>query len=83
MCPFSSESCFLLSLTSRTPPLFCRQGYLRKQGIVGNSHLWQHAREAGLMADHQGDIMAGDDTSVSEYLKHAGAAVVSSMNFDL
>lgn len=80
---FYAESCFLLSLTSRTPPLFCRQGYLRKQGIVGNSHLWQHAREAGLMADHQGDIMAGDDTSVSEYLKHAGTAVVSSMNFDL
>ncbi|XP_016394600.1 FAD-dependent oxidoreductase domain-containing protein 2-like [Sinocyclocheilus rhinocerous] len=74
---FYAESCFLLSLTSRTPPLFCRQGYLRKQGIVGNSHLWQHAREAGLMADHQGD------TSVSEYLKHAGAAVVSTMNFDL
>ncbi|XP_016103695.1 FAD-dependent oxidoreductase domain-containing protein 2-like [Sinocyclocheilus grahami] len=74
---FYAESCFLLSLTSRTPPLFCRQGYLRKQGIVGNSHLWQHAREAGLTADHQGD------TSVSEYLKHAGAAVVSTMNFDL
>ncbi|KAG1925352.1 ankyrin repeat domain-containing protein [Pimephales promelas] len=49
-----SQSCFLLSLTSRTLPLFCRQGYLRKQGIVGNSHLWKHAREAGLMADHLG-----------------------------
>ncbi|RXN20068.1 FAD-dependent oxidoreductase domain-containing 2 [Labeo rohita] len=80
---FYAESCFLLSLTSRTPPLFCRQGYLRKQGIVGNSHLWQHAREAGLMADHQGDVTPGDDASVSEYLKHAGAAVVSTVNFDL
>ncbi|XP_077068023.1 FAD-dependent oxidoreductase domain-containing protein 2 [Siphateles boraxobius] len=72
---FYAESCFLLSLTSRTPPLFCRQGYLRKQGIVGNSHLWKHAREAGLMADHQGDV--------PENLKHAAAAVVSTMNFDL
>uniref|UniRef100_A0A671QY96 FAD-dependent oxidoreductase domain-containing protein 2-like n=1 Tax=Sinocyclocheilus anshuiensis TaxID=1608454 RepID=A0A671QY96_9TELE len=80
---FYAESCFLLSLTSRTPPLFCRQGYLRKQGIVGNSHLWQHAREAGLMADHHGHITPGHDTSVSEYLKHADAAVVSTMNFDL
>ncbi|KAK7174350.1 hypothetical protein R3I93_001535 [Phoxinus phoxinus] len=76
---FYAESCFLLSLTSRTPPLFCRQGYLRKQGIVGNSHLWKHAREAGLMADHQGDI----PESVPENLKHAAAAVVSTMNFDL
>ncbi|KAK2915986.1 hypothetical protein Q8A67_000360 [Cirrhinus molitorella] len=80
---FYAESCFLLSLTSRTPPLFCHQGYLRKQGIVGNGHLWQHAREAGLMADHQGDITPRDETSVTEYLKHAGAAVVSTMNFDL
>jgi len=75
MCPFPSESCFLLSLTSRTLPLFCRQGYLRKQGIVGNSHLWKHAREAGLMADHLGHV--------PENLKHAAATVVSTMNFDL
>lgn len=76
---FYAESCFLLSLTSRTPPLFCRQGYLRKQGIVGNSHLWQHAREAGLMADHQEEV----PESLPEYLKHAGAAVISTVNFDL
>ncbi|XP_051572206.1 FAD-dependent oxidoreductase domain-containing protein 2-like [Myxocyprinus asiaticus] len=78
---FYAESCFLMSLTSRNPPLFCRQGYLRKQGIVGNSHLWQHAREAGLMPDHQGDVAPSDDTSVHEYLTHVGAAVLSTMNF--
>lgn len=70
-----------MSLTSRNPPVFCRQGYLKKQGIIGNSHLWQHAREAGLMEDHQGDVVP--DTSVPKYLTHAAAAVVSRINFDL
>ncbi|XP_056609136.1 FAD-dependent oxidoreductase domain-containing protein 2 [Triplophysa dalaica] len=79
--PFYAESCFLMSLTSRNPPVFCRQGYLKKQGILGNSHLRQHAREAGLMPDHQGDVLP--DTSVPEYLAHAGAAVLSRINFDL
>lgn len=78
---FCLESCFLMSLTSRNPPVFCRQGYLKKQGIIGNSHLWQHAREAGLMPDHQGDV--APDTSVPKYLTHASAAVVSRINFDL
>ncbi|XP_056309457.1 FAD-dependent oxidoreductase domain-containing protein 2 [Danio aesculapii] len=76
---FYAESCFLLSLTSGNPPLFCHQGYLRKQGIVGNRHLWQHAREAGLMAD----AALSEDASVTEYLNHAGAAVISTVNFDL
>lgn len=76
---FYAESCFLLSLTSRNPPLFCHQGYLRKQGIVGNRHLWQHAREAGLMAN----AALSEDASVPEYPNHAGAAVISTVNFDL
>lgn len=81
--PFYAESCFLMSLTSHNPPVFCRQGYLRKQGIIGNSHLWQHAREAGLMPNHRGDVLHDDDTSVPEYITRAGAAVISRVNFDL
>ncbi|MGH0187537.1 UNVERIFIED_CONTAM: hypothetical protein FKN15_025353 [Acipenser sinensis] len=46
-----TESCFHLTLTNRSPPLSCRQGYLRKQGLVGNARLWRHAVEAGLMED--------------------------------
>ncbi|XP_022529339.1 FAD-dependent oxidoreductase domain-containing protein 2 [Astyanax mexicanus] len=80
---FYAESCFRLSLTSRKPPLFCQQGYLNKQGFVGNSHLWQHAREAGLMPAHQGSVTPAGDGTFSEFLTHAGAAVTSTINFDL
>ncbi|XP_026859127.1 FAD-dependent oxidoreductase domain-containing protein 2 [Electrophorus electricus] len=78
---FYAESCFRLSLTSRKPPLFCRQGYLNKEGFVGNSHLWQHAREAGLMPTHQGSVVPGDDGSFSDCLSHAGADMTSTINF--
>ncbi|TRY91435.1 hypothetical protein DNTS_018802 [Danionella cerebrum] len=80
---FYAESCFLLSLTSRAPPIFCRQGYLRKQGIVGNHHLWKHARDAGLMEDHQGDSEPGDDASLPKFLKQTGGVVMSMMNYEL
>ncbi|XP_066498509.1 FAD-dependent oxidoreductase domain-containing protein 2 isoform X2 [Hoplias malabaricus] len=80
---FYAESCFRLSLTNRNLPLFCRQGYLNKQGFVGNSHLWKHAREAGLMPTHQSSTTSADDRTFSEYLTHAGAAVTSTINFDL
>ncbi|KAK1155329.1 thioredoxin, mitochondrial [Acipenser oxyrinchus oxyrinchus] len=49
--PVFLESCFRLTLTNRSPPLSCRQGYLKKQGLVGNARLWRHAVEAGLMED--------------------------------
>ncbi|XP_030649704.1 FAD-dependent oxidoreductase domain-containing protein 2 [Chanos chanos] len=81
---FYAETCFRLSLTNRKPPLFCRQGYLKKQGIVGNHHLWQNAREAGLMPNHQETVSHNsEDVPFPEYLKHAGATVASAMNFDL
>ncbi|XP_062874938.1 FAD-dependent oxidoreductase domain-containing protein 2 [Trichomycterus rosablanca] len=80
---FFAESCFTLSLTNRNPPLFCRQGYLNKEGIVGNKHLWQHAREAGLMPTHQGSLAPASEGSFSEHLTNAGAAATSTMNFHL
>ncbi|XP_064419353.1 FAD-dependent oxidoreductase domain-containing protein 2 [Latimeria chalumnae] len=48
---FFAESCFLLALTSRKVPPFCKQGYLHMQGLVGNAGLQRHAVEAGLMED--------------------------------
>ncbi|KAJ3601140.1 hypothetical protein NHX12_032113 [Muraenolepis orangiensis] len=33
---FYAESCFLLSLTHRSPPQFCQQGYLKQQGVAGD-----------------------------------------------
>ncbi|XP_028841516.1 FAD-dependent oxidoreductase domain-containing protein 2 [Denticeps clupeoides] len=80
---FFAESCFRFSLTSRNPPLFCRQGYLKRQGIVGNGKLRQHARDAGLMPGHQDSDDLIEDTTVPEYLPHPGAAVASGVHYDL
>ncbi|XP_058229498.1 FAD-dependent oxidoreductase domain-containing protein 2 [Hemibagrus wyckioides] len=80
---FFAESCFRLSLTNLKTPIFCRQGYLNKGGIVGNSHLWQHAREAGLMPDHHRSVLLANDGSFSKYLSLSGAAVTSTINSDL
>uniref|UniRef100_A0A6Q2WX33 FAD-dependent oxidoreductase domain containing 2 n=1 Tax=Esox lucius TaxID=8010 RepID=A0A6Q2WX33_ESOLU len=79
---FYAESCFRFSLTNRKPPLFCRQGYLRKHGVVGNSHLWQHAREAGLMPSEQEYASPDVDPSFPDYLTRAGASVSSAINVD-
>ncbi|XP_066563495.1 FAD-dependent oxidoreductase domain-containing protein 2 isoform X2 [Amia ocellicauda] len=53
---FYAESCFRFALTSRWPPLSCRQGYLQAQGLVGNARLWRHAVEAGLMEDFHPEL---------------------------
>ncbi|XP_041943611.1 FAD-dependent oxidoreductase domain-containing protein 2 [Alosa sapidissima] len=79
---FYAESCFRFSLTSQKPPLFCRQGYLKKQGIVGNRQLWQHARDAGLMPDLQDTEVLRENPQLPQSLPHTEAAVTSAMNFD-
>lgn len=79
---FPTESCFRFALTSQMPPLFCRQGYLKKQGIVGNRQLWQHARDAGLMPDLQDSEVLREKPQVPQYFSHTGAAVTSAMSFD-
>ncbi|KAL2101052.1 hypothetical protein ACEWY4_002813 [Coilia grayii] len=79
---FYAESCFRFSLTRQKPPLFCRQGYLKKQGIVGNRQLWQHARDAGLMPDLQDSEVFRESTQLPQYFAHTGAAVTSAMNLD-
>jgi hypothetical protein len=77
-----TESCFRLSLTNRKPPLFCRQGYLRKHGIVRNSQLWQHAHEAVLMPGGQDSASTDTDPAFPDYLTRAGASVSSAINLD-
>ncbi|XP_064862681.1 FAD-dependent oxidoreductase domain-containing protein 2 isoform X2 [Oncorhynchus nerka] len=79
---FYAESCFRFSLTNRKPPLFCRQGYLRKHGIVRNSQLWQHAHEAGLMPGGQDSASPDTDPAFPDYLTRAGASVSSAINLD-
>ncbi|KAL8221979.1 UNVERIFIED_CONTAM: FAD-dependent oxidoreductase domain-containing protein 2 [Gekko kuhli] len=49
---FYAESCFLFALTRQKLPVFCQQGYMRRQGLMGNERLRQHAVEAGLLVDY-------------------------------
>lgn len=77
-----TESCFRFSLTNRKPPLFCRQGYLRKHGVVRNSQLWQHAHEAGLMPGGQDSASPDTDPAFPDYFTRAGASVSSAINLD-
>ena len=79
---FPTESCFRFSLTNRKPPLFCRQGYLRKHGVVRNRQLWQHAHEAGLMLGGQDSASPDTDPAFPDYLTQAGASVSSAINLD-
>lgn len=50
---------------------------------MGNSHLLQHAHEAGLMPNHRKSDFPANDESFSEYLSCAGAAVTSTIKSDL
>ncbi|XP_028671411.1 FAD-dependent oxidoreductase domain-containing protein 2 [Erpetoichthys calabaricus] len=52
---FYAETCFKHALISKKTPLFCQQGYLKGQGLLGNKRLWQHAVDAGLMDDYRSD----------------------------
>eukprot|EP00079_Xenopus_tropicalis_P034645 XP_017948416.1 PREDICTED: FAD-dependent oxidoreductase domain-containing protein 2 isoform X1 [Xenopus tropicalis] len=51
---FYAESCFLFTLTQKKVPIFCQQGYLQNQGLVGTEQLRQHAKDAGLLEDYTG-----------------------------
>ncbi|KAM7386356.1 hypothetical protein PAMA_009128 [Pampus argenteus] len=79
---FYAESCFRSSLTRRKPPLFCRQGYLKQQGVVHSRMLRQHAHGTGLMPTEQDADTSGADTAFSNYLAQAEASVTSGLKLD-
>nr|XP_061829585.1 FAD-dependent oxidoreductase domain-containing protein 2-like [Nerophis lumbriciformis] len=76
---FYAESCFRLSLTHRKPPLFCRQGYLKQQGMVDSKP--QHFPPT--MPGEQRADTAGADAAFPNYLAQAGAAMLSGIKLDL
>ncbi|XP_056143965.1 FAD-dependent oxidoreductase domain-containing protein 2 [Lampris incognitus] len=79
---FYAESCFRLSLTHRKPPLFCRHGYLKRQGVIGSSQLRQHARDAGIMSTEQDSDSSQVDPAFPDYLSQAQASVSSGLKLD-
>lgn len=79
---FYAESCFRSSLTHRKAPLFCQQGYLKKQGIAQDSQLWEHVHDARLMPAEQGGDTPGADPAFPNYLAQAGASMTSGLKLD-
>ncbi|NXL61559.1 FXRD2 protein, partial [Chordeiles acutipennis] len=57
---FFAESCFLFAFTHQKLPPFCRQGYMRMQGLVGSEGLRRRAVEAGLLEDYALTDFLGD-----------------------
>ncbi|XP_077195744.1 FAD-dependent oxidoreductase domain-containing protein 2 [Paroedura picta] len=68
---FYAESCFLFALTHQKLPVFCQQGYMRRQGLMGNERLRRHAVEAGLMEDYA-DVDSLKDPGEGNALLHDG-----------
>ncbi|XP_053325035.1 FAD-dependent oxidoreductase domain-containing protein 2 [Spea bombifrons] len=50
---FYAESCFLFAMTYQELPIFCQQGYLQNQGLVGTSYLRQFYNHAVNMEYYQ------------------------------
>ncbi|XP_067998458.1 FAD-dependent oxidoreductase domain-containing protein 2 [Melanerpes formicivorus] len=57
---FFAESCFLFAFTHQKLPPFCRQGYMRMQGLLGSEGLLRRAAEAGLLEDYTLTDVSGD-----------------------
>lgn len=76
---FYAETCFRLSLTHRQPPLFCRHGYLKQQGVMQSGQLGQHAYNAVVMPVEQDTAAPGANSAFSHYLVQAGASMSSGL----
>ncbi|XP_047426748.1 FAD-dependent oxidoreductase domain-containing protein 2 [Mugil cephalus] len=79
---FYAESCFRSSLTHRKPPLFCQQGYLRRQGVAHHARPSQHVHKPGPMPADQDAGTSGADAAFPNYLAPAGASVSSGLKLD-
>ncbi|CAK6960351.1 FAD-dependent oxidoreductase domain-containing protein 2 [Scomber scombrus] len=79
---FYAESCFRFSLIHRKPPLFCRQGYLKQQGVTHNSLLRQYSLGTGLMPTEQDADPSETDNAFSKYLAQAEASMSSGLKLD-
>ncbi|KAF7658077.1 hypothetical protein LDENG_00017590 [Lucifuga dentata] len=80
---FYAESCFKFALTHHKPPAFCLQGYLKQQGVVGNSQPPQHAHYSGLMpTELESDTSDVHPLLPPNYLTQAGASVSPGLELD-
>uniref|UniRef100_A0A3Q3DM39 FAD-dependent oxidoreductase domain containing 2 n=1 Tax=Hippocampus comes TaxID=109280 RepID=A0A3Q3DM39_HIPCM len=79
---FYAESCFRLSLTHRMPPLFCRQGYLKQQGIAQkNKGIHFHFTQPASGEQHADTSSAS--AAFPNYIAQAGASMSSGLKLDL
>lgn len=74
---FYADSCFHLSLTHRQPPLSCRHGYLKGQGLMRSGQLKQKTYSAVVSSPGQREDKPVEDAPFSKYLAQAGASMSS------
>nr|XP_040046461.1 FAD-dependent oxidoreductase domain-containing protein 2 [Gasterosteus aculeatus aculeatus]XP_040046462.1 FAD-dependent oxidoreductase domain-containing protein 2 [Gasterosteus aculeatus aculeatus] len=79
---FYAESCFRLSLAHRKPPLFCQQGYLKRQGVARDSRLWQRDQDGGPMPTVRDEGTSGADPAFPAHLAQAGASISAGLKLD-
>ncbi|XP_061557178.1 FAD-dependent oxidoreductase domain-containing protein 2 isoform X1 [Phycodurus eques] len=79
---FYAESCFRLSLTHRMAPLFCRQGYLKQQGITQKSKLMDFHSTGPSPGEQHAETSAAN-SAFTNYLARAGASMSSGLRLDL
>lgn len=77
-----SESCFRLSLAHRKPPLFCQQGYLKRQGVARDSRLWQRDQDGGPMPTVRDEGTSAADPAFPAHLAQAGASISAGLKLD-
>lgn len=80
---FYAESCFHLSLTHRQPPLSCRDGYLRGQGLTQNSQTGQEVFNTAVASPEPNKDNPHDHSAFSSYLAQAGTPMSSGIKLDL
>ncbi|XP_043931265.1 FAD-dependent oxidoreductase domain-containing protein 2 [Protopterus annectens] len=78
---FFAETCFQFALSRLKLPPYCQQRYLKKQGLMGNEVLTQHAVEAGLMENYSTkDLTKDKASSTSQHLlKDSGIHIEGSL----
>ncbi|KAM9785148.1 FAD-dependent oxidoreductase domain-containing protein 2 [Syngnathus typhle] len=72
---FYAESCFRLALTHRMPPLFCRHGYLKDQGVYRKNER-MHLHFTRYSPGEQHTDRSGADAAFPSYLAQVGASHV-------
>lgn len=72
-----------MSLTHRKPPLFCQNGYLKRQGVTVNNQPEHNFGEPVVMAKDPSTGLFGVDNAFPKYLGQAEASLSSGLKLNV